>query len=321
VRLRGEAAAAVKASERAARAVEEAEARAGRLLAEQADTIRKHAGSFVSLSLDRLLDVYLRVAKGATLDDVLAVVVDALAAQFPRVALFRVQSNHLEGVRQIGFDVQGDISQVLIPRSRDSLVMQAVTSANIETRSGRELAQTSGMPFGGTPDFGLALPLVVDGECLAVVYADDSGQAEAEFAKSDLREKFARLLQCQAVPLLARLAAEAKVLAELDEYTTLLLKELEQTHADEVAAGAPDAERRKNLKENIEYARRMYAQRAASEGPRAAALFERRLFAAVETGADTPFGRDVLAVVGGRKRPARAAGAARAAGEAAGSGG
>lgn len=313
-RLRAEVEAARQASEQAARAVEEAEARAGRLLAEQADTIRKHAGSFISVSLERLLAMYLRVAKGATLDEALEAVVDALASQFPRVALFRVQNNRLEGMRQVGFDVQGDISQVLLPRTRDSLITQAVTSANIETRSGRELADTSGMPFGGTPQFGLALPLVVDGECLAVAYADDSGQADGEFARSDLRERFARLLQCQAVPLLARLAAEAKMLAELDEYAGLLLTELEQTHAEEVAAGVADAERRKNLKENIEYARRMYAQRAESEGKRAAAMFERRLFAAVESQADTPFVRDIVAVVGGRKR------AARAAREAAGSG-
>jgi hypothetical protein len=319
-RIRAEAELAAQAGAQAARAAEEAEARAGGLLVEQTDTIRQHAAAFLSASLDRLLAMYLSVASGATVDDVLAAVVEALAVQFSRVALFRVQGNHLEGVRQIGFDLRADISQVLIPRTLDSLLTQAVASARIETRSASELADTSGTPFGGTPDFALALPIVIDGQSLAVVYADDSDQPHREFAKSELRLKFAQLLQCQAVPLLTRLSAEAKALAELDEYATLLVNELEQTYAADVkvAGETSDAERRKRLRDDIEYARRLYAQRAASEGPRAAALFEQRLLAVVEGRSATPFGRDIVAAIGGRKRAARASAAGRGAAEAAG---
>jgi hypothetical protein len=308
-RLRAEVQRAAEATAQTARALEESEARAPRLLAEQADTMRQHAGGFFSTSLDRLLAMHLTADKGATIDHALAAIVDALATQFPRVALFRVQSNHLEGVRQVGFDLHADISQVLIPRTLDSLVTQAVRSTRVEARSGKELTDTSGMQFAGTPDFGLALPIVIDGESMAVVYADDSGQADRSFAQSELRLKFAQLLQWQAVPLLTRLVAQAKVIAELDQYAALLVDEIEHTYEADLKAGGAtsDSERRKNLRDNIEYARRMYGQRAAVEGPRAAPLFEQRLAATVEARGATPFGRDIVAAIGGSKRPVRAA--------------
>ena len=306
---RVKAAKAAQTAAAATRAREEAEARAGRLLTEQADTLRQHAGAFLSLSLDRLLALD-ECAPGGAPDDVLAAVVDALALQFARVALFRVQSNHLEGVRQLGFDLQADISQVLIPRTLDSLVNQAVASAQLETRSGGEL-KNSGMPFGGNPEFGLALPIIVDGQALAVVYADDSGGPHSEFGKPELRSKFAELVRRRATPVLTRVVAQAKALAELDEYAALLLTEIEHTYAADLEASkdTPDAERQQQLMDNLDYARRLYGQRATSEGPWAAGLFEQRLFTAVEARSATRFGRDLAAVLGRRAATSRASSA------------
>ena len=312
-----------QASVRTTRALDEANTRSEQLLAGKVEAIRQQAVAFLGGSLERLLAVGPTAAgSGATIDEVLAAVVDAMAVQFPRVALFRVQSNHLEGVRQVGFDLREDISKVLIPRTLDSLVTHAVISAEIETHAAGEPPDTNGTPFGGTPDFALALPIVIDGQPLAVVYADDSGQSHREFAQPELRLNFARLLQDQAVPVLARLSAEAKALAELDEYATLLVNELEQTYKAEVKGSArgSDAERRSQMKEDLEYARRLYAQRAVPEGPRAAELFEQRLLTACDARADTPFGRDLAALVGARRKGGRASGAQRQTGEATGTG-
>ncbi len=308
-RLRGDVQRATEASAQATRALEENEVRAGRLLSEQSDRIRQHAGGFLATALDRLFAMYQVADNAATMEQVLAAIVDAVATQFPRVALFRVHDKRLEGVRQTGFDLNADISQVLIPRTLDSLVTQAVGSGHVETRSGKKVAETSGMPFTGTPQYALAVPIIVDGEALAVVYADDSGQTEREFAREELRVTFAQLVQRQVVPLLARLVAEAKVIAELDQYAGLLVKELQQTYDAELKAGgnASEADRRKDLRDNLEYARQMYAQRAAAEGPKAAPLFEQKLLGIVEAHSDTPFARDIVAAIGGRKRQARAA--------------
>jgi hypothetical protein len=141
-----------------------------------------------------------------------------------------------------------------------------------------------------------------------VVYADDSGRPHSEFGKPELRTKFAELVRRQAVPILARLVAEARTFAELDEYAALLVTELEQTYAAdfEAAKDAPDKERQQQLKDNLDYARRLYAQRAPAEGPRAKALFDRKSSAAVDARKSTPFGRDLAVVVGRKTSPARA---------------
>ena len=309
-----------QAGVRTAHALEEAEARSGQQLAAKVEAIRGRAIQLLGGVLERLLALGPNETGNATVDDVLAAMVDAMVVQFPRVALFRVQNTHLEGVRQVGFDLREDISQVLIPRTLDSLVTHAVLSADIETRAAGEPVDT---PFGGTPDFALALPIVIDDEPVAVVYADDSGQTEREFAQPELRLNFARLLRYQAAPLLARLAAEAKTLAELDEYATLLVNELEQTYKVEAKGNARtgDADRRAQMKEDLDYGRRLFAERAAPEGPRAADLLERRLLAVCDARADTPFGRDLAALIGARKRGGRASsGSERQAGQATGTG-
>ncbi|MGE5359614.1 MAG: hypothetical protein ACM3NQ_11400 [Bacteroidales bacterium] len=295
-RVRAEAELAAQASVRAARALEEADARWAKRLAEKADTVGQQATSFLSTSLDRLLATYLSVASSNTVDDMLTALVEALAVQFSRVALFRVQSNHLEGVRQVGFDLRADISQVLVPRTMDALVTEAVSSARIETRSAADGPVVTGMPFGGTPEYALALPLVIDGQAIAVVYADDADQPHREFTAPEIRLKYAQLLQCHALPLLTRVADRAKALSEMNEYADLLLRELEQTHAAD--AQLDDDERLGQLRDNIDYARQLYSQRAAAEGPHVVALFEQQLMSAAELHANTQFSRDVAAVVG-----------------------
>jgi hypothetical protein len=234
--------------------------------------------------------------------------VKALAAEFCRVALFRVKGNRLQGHHQLGFELTRDITKVVMPLSIDSLLTRAAASGEIEavTLTATESADASHAPFGGTPSYALALPVVVHGETLAIVYADDSGQAEKKGAPvaHELRGRFAALLLQHASALLMQRTTELKKLAELGEYATMLLKEIEQMYAADADAGKKGADLRKRLKENLECARRMYAQRVEMEGPSAAALLEEQLVALVEARGDTPFSRD-LATTGGVANPAR----------------
>jgi hypothetical protein len=58
------------------------------------------------------------------------------------------------------------------------------------------------------------------------------------------------------------------------------------------------------LKDTIECARQLYAQRAALEGSAAASLFDDRIAAALESDGDSPFGHDLGAIVNGEtKKP------------------
>src|SRR5205823_12236376 len=108
--------AALAAEAKAHQHAESAEAERAR----QADMWRQHAVTFLSLSFARLMVVYQNLANGSgTIDSVLNAVLDALASEFSRVALFKVKHNRLEGVRQTGFEFPPDMSHVLIPRTID----------------------------------------------------------------------------------------------------------------------------------------------------------------------------------------------------------
>ena len=260
----------------------------------------QHAVAFLSISLDRLLALYQGFAAGTQVDEVLDAVVASMATEFSRVVLFRVNSNHLEGVREVGFQPPMDMSRVVIPRAMNSLVPRAAASDRIEILTRQQFTDAADTPFGGTPNVVVALPLAVDGEPVAVVYADDADQPHRELVSPDVRRKFAELVRQQAAPFLARLAGERKQLADLDEYAAVLLKHLQSTHATDVRSSTPKDERHKRLSDNLEYARRLFAQRAHAQGPTAAALFDERLRAVVSDQSATAFGRDLGAALGAK---------------------
>jgi hypothetical protein len=152
------------------------------------------------------------------------------------------------------------------------------------------------------------MPIVVDGESIAVVYADDSGQTPAErpAADPDLSARFAEALRHHTVALLMRLRTELKAMAELRAYAGALVDELEQMYRADEAAGKPEEELRKRLLANLDYARSIYANRATFESPAAAELFEAQIGAMIDAHRDAAFGRDLELVTG-------SGGAARAA--------
>ena len=247
--------------------------------------------------LDGLLGAFEALATATTMSDVLATLGEQLAAEFPRVALFRVKGNRLEGAHQIGFDLANDIGKVIIPLAMDSLLTRAVTSGMTERLSGEAL-DASGLPFGGSPTFGLAMPIVVDGETIALVYADDfSESGHGARGADDLNVKFAEALRHHTVALLMRLTAELKTMAELRAYATSLLTEIEQMYHSDLEAGKEGEELKKRLLANLDYARSIYSNRAQFESPSAAALLDTQVLALVDTHQDSPFGRDLATVV------------------------
>jgi hypothetical protein len=254
---------------------------------------------------DDLLAGFQALGSATTIADVLTTLVEQLAAQFPRVALFRVKKSHLQGEHQIGFDLKTDIAKVVIPLGMDSLLARAASSGQTERLSAEELAETNGAPFSGSPLSALALPLMVAGEPLAIVYADDSGAAPANSADMmDINVRFAEVMQQHAAALLARLSNELKALAELQAYAASLVHELEQMHTADVQTGIGADELKKRLTGNLDYARSIYASRIALEGADAAGLLDDQLASIIEEQHDTPFGRDLALVVG---RPALSA--------------
>jgi hypothetical protein len=248
------------------------------------------------------------LAAATTVSALLAALAKQLATQFARVAVFRVKGNRLEGEHQVGFDQTSDVSKLVIPLNMDSLLTRVVNSGAVESLTGRGLADAGGTQLGGTPSMAVALPVMFHSNAIAVLYADDSTQRPGArgVAPSASSVGFAKLMLGQAGVLLLRLTHELKTLAELRDYATQLLQEAEQMHAADATAGKSGDELRRRLKDTLDCARQLYAQRAALEGTAAAGLFDEQIAAAID-GKATPFAKDLAAVVGRTKAGSRRA--------------
>jgi chemotaxis protein histidine kinase CheA len=281
----------------AVRAASETAARASQLRAEEGRTIRDQAIGLVSRTLDRMLAVTSAFGNVSTEDDVLAAVVESMATEFPRVALFKVALDRLDVLQHAGFDFPADYTHLVVPQPIAAVLDRAVTSGQIEMLSADAIVAAAGTPFGGTPTCALALPVDLEGEACAVLYADDSGAPHQTLGSTDLRRTFALVLRQLAAPLLARLPAEMKAIAELRAYAAHLVAELENMYAADADSHKKGHELRRRLQDNLECARGIYAQRVSSEAPAAAPLLEEELALAASVAHATPFGRDLSALL------------------------
>jgi len=251
-------------------------------------------------AIDDLLSAFQALGSATTIADVLATFVEQLAAQFPRVALFRVKKSHLQGEHQIGFDLKTDIAKVVMPLGMDSLLSRAASTGQIQRLGAAELKDASRAPFSGSPNCALAIPIVVLGDTLGIIYADDAGATKGKKAEdADLTgERIAEAMQHHAIALLLRMSNELKVRAELQTYARSLLNELQQMYVGDGQAGKDSEDLKSRLKGNLEYARSIFDSRVALEGGDTAALLDDELAALVEAEQATPFARDLAAAAG-----------------------
>ena len=178
---------------------------------EHATVIGEQAVAYASLPLDELLTVFKALGRSTTPSQVLMNLVNGLAREFSRVALFELRGNRLKGAQQVGFDFENDISKVIVPLSVDSLLSRAVNSGRLESfLLGLHGEAGASIPFSGTPTCALAIPIVLPGATVAVIYADDSDKPEFATAAPQARIKFAELLQQHALLVLLRVCVEQK---------------------------------------------------------------------------------------------------------------
>lgn len=263
------------------------------------DALAARDGVAASL-LEDLVSGFSTLATAATIPDILTTLVEQLAADFPRVALFRPKANRLEGQHQIGFDLSNDITKVVMPLTLDSLLTRAATSGRLESASGGEMVERSHVPFGGSPMCAVALPLVVQGETLGVIYADDFGSERQDSAADRAaRIKDREVMQQHAVSLLMRLNNELKALAELRAYAASLVSEIEQMYLADVSSDRPGEELKRRLQANVEYARSIFSTRVTLECPDAAGLLDEEIAAAIDKESSGAFGRALQSIAGG----------------------
>ncbi len=252
----------------------------------------------LSTLLDAAVHAVDDLAGAKSMTDLMNATVRQLSVHFSRVALFRVKGNRLEGEHQVGFDQTSDFSKLVIPLNVDSLLTRAVTSRDVESVSGSALTDGRLVPFGTLAAAAIAIPMILQDETLAVVYAEESDTSDSETAAivHQSRMRYATFLIRHAAALMMRLTQELKALSELRDYAALLLKEAEEMHTADSDGGRDEDEIRRRLKDNLDCARQLFVQRASMEGPAAAGLLDEQIMGAVE--AQTSFGRDLAVVVG-----------------------
>jgi hypothetical protein len=189
----------------------------------ETSTIREAGSRIASEELESLREAFQRLDATATVTEGLNVLVSSLGAAFPRVALFHVNGNRLEGRQQAGFDFENNISKVIVPLTKGSAFDAAVQSGRTQRLAAADLLDANKTLFGGAPSIVLILPVVIAGTTAAVLYADDSGQPASQLADPQRVVTSAELLILHAMPLLARLSAQEK----LAEYERQLLNDFQ----------------------------------------------------------------------------------------------
>ena len=262
---------------------------------EQSEALRWEVERMVSL-FDASVRAVNEMASARTSADLNSELVKRLSLQFSRVALFRVKGQALEGDLQVGFE-DTDISRLVLPMTVDSLLTRAVNSGAVESITGSDISQRLGTPFNGSPRSAVALPIVMQGTSVAVVYADDADMPDYASGPTvhESSVAFAKLLVGEAALLMMCHTHELKVLAELRQYATTLLQEAKEMYLADAEANKPAAQLRARLKDNLECASQLYTYRAAMEGTAAAALLDEQI--AAEMAGTSQFARDLGEVV------------------------
>jgi chromosome segregation ATPase len=213
-KLRSDAESVAQTARQSAVELEWAAANTETLRLEHAKEMREQVTQAALLPLDRLLTAFQKLATATSADGILTMLIEILSNDFPRVALFGVNGNRLEGRHQVGFAFEHDISKIVVPLGMDSLLARAVKSCRVQSVSASELSDGSRTLFGGAPTSVLVVPIAVRRQAMAVIYADDSGQPQNDVVTPERKAKFAQLLLWQAVPRLPKLMTERKAAAE-----------------------------------------------------------------------------------------------------------
>jgi len=244
--------------------------------------------------LDLLLESMRRFAGATTVVDVLTVLVESFAQDLGRAALFSVQGGRLEGVRQVGLEFASDVSKLVVPLGMDSVLSDAVSSGRVQGLLGPGLTARTRAMFGGAPGFALVVPVVIKGEPLALLYADDAGAPPNEAVRPEQHMKLAELLLCQAVPRLPALLRSERAIAEHAGQTRKLLEQVEQGYVLEREEGIAASELSTRLGRRLKEARDIY-ERATGGSRDAMAIFAEQVAQLVRRHSGSPLGRDLAA--------------------------
>lgn len=244
--------------------------------------------------IDRVVEAVRRFDQARSLTEVLDALGDVTSREAPRVALFLVRGSRLAGWRATGFGPAVDPRTIEVGSDESSLLWRAIASGQSLSTTDAALGERLTTPFGelGHDSAGLAVPVRVGGETVAVVYADNAadGPRVVPSAWPEVVEVMARhAARCLEVLTMSRAAAPIATAplrptaprvappersvptprAEDDEsarrYARLLVSEIKLYHEVAVTEGRQGHNLADRLRSEIDRARTLYEERVPIE--------------------------------------------------------
>ncbi len=127
--------------------------------------------------IEGLRDAIARIDAAKSLTEALDAMAESASRQAPRVAVFVLRGSRLTGWRHSGFGADIEPSRVEVLADEPGLLSQAIRAGRAVSTSEASADDPSMVtPFGSLPadSAGLAVPIRIGGETVAVVYADDA---------------------------------------------------------------------------------------------------------------------------------------------------
>lgn len=263
---------------------------------EHAAVLAEQTAACTALPLDELVTVFNILRKSETGSELMSAFMTGLAREFSRVALYHVEGMRLVAAQRLGCG-EAEASQP-IRLTADSLLTRSVSTGRLESLVPSLRGEPNeSLPFGGTPSCAVAVPVVLDGATVAVVYADDSDHVDFATSAPHARVKFAELVYQYAMLVLLRISVERKSGDDLRAFAASLVAELEHGYNVEAEAGRNRLECQQRLRQALQTTKQRYAERSVSD-PGAGGLLDEQLTAALITRRETAFGRDLDALIG-----------------------
>lgn len=174
------------------------------------------------LALDRMGAAVRSIDRATSPSEILDALLEPLAHDFAKAAVFLVGAAGLTGWRARGLSATTDITKLVIPRTSDSLLTRAVT-----TRKRVQVTANGGEPpigLWGSPVAGaVALPIHAGDGVIAVAYAEDTEETSSQSVGRKIAEmliKHAALrltVKGKASPQAATAAGTARHTAQTDD--------------------------------------------------------------------------------------------------------
>ena len=250
---------------------------------------------------DRLLASVRALDDAASLSDALDALAHAAHLEAGRAVVLLVRGDQLRGWAQAGFDdIVPDARMLVLPLAEAGLLAAAVSTGAPASPTAADGSPAAPAPFAldSADRQGIAAPLTVDGRVVAVVYADDGGEARREVPSA--WPEHVELLARHASRCFEALTARQSVRARTDgvvagrdgvqhdeaarRYARLLVSEIKLYHEAVVDEGRRNADLRTRLGAQIARARQLYEERVPPRVRTQSDFFEAELIRTLADG-------------------------------------